>query len=608
MCGFIGVWDKSGRRPSVDLDDVTKKLAHRGPDDTGRAYINHVALGFCRLRIIDLSPRARQPMINEDGSLTMVFNGEIYNYKALREELVQGGHVFRSDSDSEVILHLYEEDGEDCVKKLRGMFAFCIYDKNKDLIFGARDRFGIKPLFWLETDRVFALASEAKAFTALPGYTPEINAAAIPHYLTFQYVPEPQTMFAGVYKIPPAHTFIWQNNKLSLTRYWKVEFAPKERPFAEFMEDTREIMRESVRLHTQADVPWGAFLSGGIDSTIIVGLLRELGPVSTFSVGYEDENYSELSEAAETARYLETNHQEYLIQPEEYWHNLPKLVWHLDDPVADPAATSLYFVARMARRKITVTLSGEGADEVFGGYGIYKEPVDLRRATWLPAPALKAAHTLWPGFIPGKNFLRRATTPINQRYFGNAFIFSEEEKKALLKQKQFPPATTITAPLYREASAYDDVAKMQYIDIHAWMTGDILVKADKMTMANSLELRVPYLDHHVFEFAATIPQKYKINKGLTKYLLRQAFAALVPPSAVNRPKRGFPVPTRVWLRGPLAKQVADLLTDPALGRYFSRAAIRKLLADHRDGHADNSRKIWTLVIFALWLRQFIQDP
>ena len=604
MCGFFGIWDKAGRRPAINANDVANSFSHRGPDDADYAVMEHVAFGFRRLKIIDLSPRARQPMINEDGTLTLVFNGEIYNYKALREELLHKGHVFRSDSDSETILHLYEEEGEECVKRLRGMFAFCIYDKNKNELFGARDRFGIKPLFYTETSEFFALASEAKAFLELPGFSPQVNTAAIPHYLTYQYVPEPETMFAGVYKIPPAHSYTWRQGRLTLTRYWQVAFSPQERPFADFVAGTQQILRESVKLHTQADVPWGAFLSGGIDSTVIVGLLRELGPVSTFSVGYEDEAYSELSEAAESARYLETDHEEFVIRPEEFWHNLPKLIWHFDEPVADPAAISLYFVARMARKKITVTLSGEGADEVFGGYGIYKEPLDLKRATWLPRPALNAAHTLWPGFLPGKNFLRRAATPIEDRYFGNALIFTEAEKRDLLKQKHYPPATAITAPFFKEAAGYDDVAKMQYIDLHTWMVGDILVKADKMTMANSLELRVPYLDHHVFEFAATVPLKYKIKDGLTKYVLRQAFADVVPPSAVNRPKRGFPVPTRVWLRGPLAKEVADVLADPALGQYFSRSQIRKLLADHREGNADNSRKIWTLVIFALWRQQF----
>lgn len=606
MCGFIGVWGKSGNRPAIEVERAAETFRHRGPDDGDVAELGHVVLGFRRLKILDLSPRARQPMYNEDKSLCLVFNGEIYNYLPLREELLGKGHRFQSESDTEVILHLYEELGEGCVKKLRGMFAFCIYDKKKNLFFGARDRFGIKPLFYIETKDCFALASEAKAFTHLSGFTPRVNDKIIPHYLTFQYVPEPETMFEGVYKIPPAHTFTWKDGRLTLARYWQARFKPRQAPFREFLEGTGQVLREAVKLHTQADVPWGAFLSGGIDSTVIVGLLRELGPVSTFSVGYEDEKYSELSEAAETARYLETDHEEYLIRPEEFWEHLPKLVWHFDDPVADPAAISLYFVARMARKKITVTLSGEGADEVFGGYGIYREPLSLGPVSWLPRPALSAASRLLPGFLPGRNYLRRAATPIEKRYFGNALIFTEDDKRKLLKQKEFPAPTTVTAPLFKEAAAYDDVTKMQYIDIHTWMTGDILAKADKMTMANSLELRVPYLDHHVFEFAATIPLKYKIKDGLTKFTLRQAFKNLVPPSAVNRPKRGFPVPTRVWLKGPLARQATGLLSQPFLERWFNRGYIGRLLSDHKEGRADNSRKIWTLLIFTIWHMQFAE--
>lgn len=606
MCGFISVIDKTGGRPKLDINAVSETFKHRGPDDFDSLYVGPAALGFRRLKIIDLSSRGRQPMFNEDGTLALVFNGEIYNYLPLRDELLRKGHVFRSESDSEVVLHLYEEEGETCVKRLRGMFAFCIYDGKRERLYGARDRFGIKPLFYTETQEMFALASEAKAFLSLPSFEARVNVGAIPHYVTFQYVPEPETMFANVYKIPPAHTFVWEQGKLTLTRYWQAAFNPQDRPFEEFVEGTQNVMREAVRLHTQADVPWGAFLSGGIDSTVIVGLLREIGPVSTFSVGYEEEGYSELTDAADTARFLGTDHEEYVIGPQEYWRNLPGLVWHFDDPVADPAGIALYYVARMARKKITVTLSGEGADEVFGGYGIYKEPLDLRPVSRLPRPLVSAAHKLWPGFLPGKNYLRRASTPLAKRYFGNALIFSEEEKTKLLKQRNYLPATSITAPLFAQAKDYDDVTKMQYIDLHTWMVGDILVKADKMTMANSLELRVPFLDHHVFEFAATIPLQYKIKGGLTKYVLRQAFTDVVPPAAVRRPKRGFPVPTRVWLRGPLAKEVADLVNDPALSPYFNRAYIRTLLADHRDGMADNSRKIWTLVIFTLWMQQFCQ--
>ncbi len=603
MCGFFAVWRKASRFGQTNMREGTARIAHRGPDEEAYAEVGPVSFGFRRLRVIDLA-RGGQPIYNEDGTLCLVFNGEIYNYRWLREELVQKGHIFKSDSDSEVVIHLYEEEGEECPQRLRGMFAFCIYDTVRGLLFGARDRFGIKPFYYTETPDAFAVASEAKALLGVPGYRGGVNRAVLPHYLTFQYVPEPETMFNDIFRLPPAHSLTCRDGAMLIKRYWDIKFNPTDRPLPEFLEETREVLREAVKLHTQSDVPWGAFLSGGIDSTVIVALLRELGPVSTFSVGYGDTAYSELPEAKETARYLETDHEEYLIRPDEFWHHLPELVWHLDDPVADPAAVSLYFVARLARRKITVALSGEGADEVFGGYAIYRQPYSLRYLSWLPRPLLRGAAGLVPGFAPGRNYLRRAATPLEERYFGNAFVFGEDEKKLLLKQKNFPPATAVTAPLYAQTRGLDDVARMQYIDLKTWMVGDILVKADKMTMANSLELRVPYLDHHVFEFAATIPARYKVHGALTKYVLRQAFCDIVPPEAVNRPKRGFPVPTRVWLRGPLQKKAASLILDKAMETYFHRSRIKKLLDDHVAGRADNSRRIWTLVIFALWLEQF----
>ena len=610
MCGFVVLWQKNTGLPAPDMEEITSALAHRGPDDAGYFNDGAVSMGFRRLKIIDLDG-GRQPMFNEDGNLSLVFNGEIYNYRELRKELLQKGHRLKSESDTEVILHLYEEEGEDCVNRLRGMFSFCLYDRRYNRLFGARDRFGIKPLYYLETPDFFALASEAKALWSLPAYRREVNVGAIPHYLTFQYVPEPQTMFSGIYKIPPAHNFSYNGSILKMSRYWRARFLPAPKTFGELLEETRAVMEESVKLHTQTDVPWGAFLSGGVDSSIIVALLREMGPVSTFSVGYEENGYSELNEAKETARYLETNHHEYLINPREFWEHLPSLVWHMDDPVADPSALSLYFVARLARENITVTLSGEGADEVFGGYGIYREPASLRPLTSLPSPlrfAVEAGAELMPDYLPGKNYIQRGSTPMRQRFMGNARIFKEHEKEELLKLKQNFPPTVVTDPLYdlAERLNYDEVATMQHIDLHTWMLGDILVKADKMTMANSLELRVPFLDHRVFEMAATIPTKYKISQNMTKYILRQAFKDLLPEKAVNRPKKGFPVPTRVWLRGPLSKQIEEVLTDPRLDRYFFRSHIEGMLKEHQKGRADHSRKLWVLVVFAVWLDQFMR--
>jgi len=608
MCGFLVVWKKKSNSPFLDMEKLSDLMEHRGPDEKGVYYREPVSMGFRRLQIIDLE-EGKQPILNEDKSICLVFNGEIYNYRELRRELLNKGHKFKSECDSEVILHLYEEEGEECIKRLRGMFAFCLYDRHKEIIFGGRDRFGIKPLYYLDLQDHFALASEAKVLLHIPGYEREVNSGALPHYLTFQYVPAPQTMFKGIYKVPPAYKLTYDGSILNLKRYWRARFLPQKRPMDDMATELVNLMKETVELHTRSDKSWGAFLSGGVDSSIIVALLRELKKVSTFSVGYADADYSELGEAAENAKVLETDHHEYVIDSDEFWNHLPDLVWHLDDPVADPSAISLYFVARLARQKVSVVLSGEGADEVFGGYGIYREPQSLRPVSSLPQPlrfAAGAGSRLLPGAIPGKNYLQRGATPLRDRFVGNARIFNELEKEQILKQKQYMPPAAITDALYdvSERFGYDEVTTMQHIDIHTWMEGDILLKADKMTMANSLELRVPFLDHHLFEFAATIPTAYKIHQNMTKYILREAFRDYLPEVVINRPKKGFPVPTRKWLRGPLRGKMKEALANPLLDSYFHRSFIQSLVEDYLEGRADHSRKLWVLLIFSIWLDKF----
>lgn len=608
MCGLVAIKYKDKERASLDLEELTGLLAHRGPDEAACARLGDADLGFRRLGIIDLET-GQQPMYNEDQSLCLVFNGEIYNYRPLREELRAKGHQFRSRADSEVLIHLYEEEGIRAVERLRGMFAFCLYDRSKNEIFGARDRFGIKPLYYTHTPWGTALASEAKVLLELPGVRRKVNMPALDRYLTFQYVPEPETMFEGIFRIPPAHRFTVTGGSLKMERYWEATFAPRLRPFDQLVGETRDVLSEAVAVHLQSDVPLGAFLSGGIDSTIVVALLRERGPISTFSVGYEHPRYSELGLARETARYLETDHHEYLIGPREFWEALPRQVWHMDDPVADPSAQSLYLVARMAREHVTVVLSGEGADEVFGGYDIYREPLSLRYLSWFPRPLKKVVGSLssaLPPGLPGKGYLGRASVPLRERYVGNAFIFTDEEKARLMKGTSVRPYTDVTAPFYDRARGYDEFTTMQYIDIHTWMVGDILMKADKMTMANSLELRVPFLDHHVFDLASTIPTSYKVRGRLTKYLLRQAFSDLIPPEVISRPKLGFPVPTRAWLQESWGSEVDDVLLDPAMAAFFSPARSRRLLDDHRQGRADNSRKLFTLIVFSLWWDAFMR--
>lgn len=608
MCGFCGYLNQ---RQDVDpglLKQMQETLVHRGPDEEGSFIDQNLGLAFRRLQVIDLKGGS-QPLCSEDESLWLMCNGEIYNYKELRQDLLAKGHSFRTHSDVEVILHLYEEHGEGCLEKLRGMFSLVLWNKGTRTLFAARDRFGIKPFFYYFDGTTLAFASEAKALLKMPRVPRQVEEASFSHYLTYQYVPEPATMFKDIHKLPPAHCFSCRaGERPEPRRYWQAVFSPGERPLPELVRETRDLLEETVDLHLASDVPLGCFLSGGIDSSLTSALAARRQPLSTFSVGYADAGYSELEEARATARFLATDHNEYVITPKDFLGSLPRLVWHFDEPVADPAAISLYFVARLAAGKITVTLSGEGADEVFGGYGIYREPFSLAPYKRLPAAVRKALYrsSRFLPALPGKSFLARGYIPLEDRYFGNAFIFSQGEKDRLMaKGLQRLDPRRVTASLYREAADYDDVTKMQYIDIHTWMTGDILVKADKMTMANSLELRVPYLDHKLFEFATQIPLKYKIHRKQTKYLLRRAFADLLPPDVINRPKKGFPVPTRLWLKEKgFQKHFQDLLGQKGVSRWLSRKEVRELYRRHLAGTADNSRKLWTLLVFLTWLQVF----
>lgn len=608
LCGFCALMSEKGPVDEGLLNRMRDRMIHRGPDEGANYLEQGFGLGFRRLRIIDLTT-GRQPLSNEDKTVQLACNGEIYNFAALRKQLQQRGHRFSTGNDAEVIVHLYEEKGVGCLENLRGMFSFVLWDEKRQLLFAARDRFGIKPFYYLEQNGLFACASEIKALAELPGFQRQVDEEAFVDYLTFQYVPEPRTLFKGVYRLPPGHFMLKKEGAPPLiNRYWKMNFMPSQKSRKYFTEGIREKMREAVKLHLQSDVPRGTFLSGGIDSAIITALVREQEDVSTFSVGYEEDGYSELPEARQTAEYLETDHHEYIITPDEFLNQLPRLVWHFDEPVADPAAISLFFVARQASEKITVTLSGEGADEVFGGYGIYREPLALAPIKKMPPGlrrSLDLAGRLLPPGIPGKNYLARAGRPLEKRFVGNASIFSPAEKKRIAAVAEQPSPYRITAPLYRQVAHLDDVTQMQYIDLNTWMPGDILVKADKMTMANSLELRVPFLDHRLFEFAATIPPQYKIQGQVTKKILRDSFKDILPKAAINRPKRGFPVPTRQWLkRKDFQALFRELMQEEGAG-WFNKKAVWQLNRDHTAGKGDNSRKLWTVLIFLLWHRTFI---
>lgn len=617
MCGITGFYDAHLDRDSKNnvLTRMLAAIIHRGPDDSGVYTDEHVALGFRRLSIIDLAA-GHQPMANEDGTVWLTFNGEIYNYEELRSELIERGHRFATNTDSEVIIHLFEDLGMECVKRLRGMFAFTIWDTKTRTLHGVRDRFGIKPFYYAQLGDTLLYGSEAKALLEHPRMKREVNEDSLQHYFTFQFVPDPATLFKNIYRLPPAHYFSFQDGKMEIKRYWSLEFRPENKSADYFIEGTKHLMTEAVRMHMMSDVPRGAFLSSGVDSSVIAALLRRMEKLQTFSVGYADDSfgskYDELADAKRTAELLDTNHSELRVTGKQFWAEVPHIIWHMDEPVADPAACALYFVAGRASQDITVVLSGEGADEVFGGYGIYREPAEVDKFKRLPTPMqalLKIIGQMLPEGVRGKDYIRRATTPLSERYFGNALIFGENQKDQLLninKNRRLMP-TDITKPYFDQAKHLDDISQMQYLDFNTWLSGDILVKADRMTMAHSLELRVPFLDHHVVEFAATIPPHLKIAENMTKYVLRQASKDWLPPEVANRPKRGFPVPTREWMKKDWLHDVRQALESPTADSLINKQYALRLLDEHVAGKKDNSRRLWAILVFQIWYGLYIDQ-
>jgi len=614
MCGFIGcVHEKTQEYRDEQkqlFTNMNNVITHRGPDDDGYFYDEHIQFGFRRLSIIDIEC-GHQPLTYENERYWIIFNGEVYNYVELREELLKEGLTFSTHSDTEVIIALYSHLKEKAVERLRGMFAFVIWDKQEQTLYGARDPFGIKPFFYYEADEQTYFASEKKSIL-LALENQALNYEAIQQYLTYQFVPEPATMTDGILKLEPGHYFTKKiGEKMNISRYWRASFKPVNKSEDAFIKEIRDVMYDSVKIHMRSDVPVGSFLSGGIDSSIIASIAKEFHPaIKTFSVGFDHNGFSEIDVAKETAEKLGVENISYIISPEEYINELPKIMWHTDDPLADPACVPLYFVAREARKHVTVVLSGEGADELFGGYNIYREPQSLEVFNNIPAigkKLLKGIATIMPEGMKGKSFIERGVTPMEERYIGNAKMFTEEEKRNLLHvynpQLKY---TDVTKPLYDESRGYDPVDRMQFIDIHTWMRGDILLKADKMTMAHSLELRVPFLDKAVFEVASKIPTSLKTANGTTKYILRKAVEGIVPDHVLNRKKLGFPVPIRHWLKDEMNDWAKKTIQESNTDHLFNKAYLLKLLDDHCQGKADNSRKIWTVLMFMVWHDVYIE--
>jgi asparagine synthase (glutamine-hydrolysing) len=621
MCGVIAFFGSTGNAAAYrdKVADALECLHHRGPDETGVEVVDDdVVFAHKRLAIIDVAD-SHEPLPYADGRYLLTFNGEIYNYVELRDELVrEHGARFATAGDAEVIVAAYHVWGPEAVHRLRGMFAFVIWDRQRRQAFGARDPYGIKPLHYLRTPDGVFLASEKKALLpfapAAGGGDAGVDTASLSHYLTLQYVPEPHTLHRGIERIGSGERLTWTpGGALTTERWYRPAFrTTTPRTPERLYQRIRETLRDSVRVHLRSDVPVGAFLSSGIDSTAIVALAREFHPnILTFTVGYDVPGYSELDVARRSARYLDVATIPTTIGPADMMEALPRIVWHLDDPVADPALVPLYFVARKAAEHVTVVLSGEGADEFFGGYTIYREPLSLARINGLPDPlqkGLRAVSKVIPEGVKGKSFLERGTTPIEDRYYGNARIFTEADKRRLMRR--YDPAvryTDVTAPIYAEASELDDVTTMQYVDLYTWLRGDILVKADRMSMAHSLEVRVPFLDKEVFEVAATIPTELKLppHSTDTKYALRRALEGVVPPDIVNRRKLGFPTPTRVWLAGEMYEWARQILSESDAGELLDLAYARELLDAHRRGEADHSRKLWTVLVFCIWHAIFV---
>lgn len=623
MCGLLGVFGPAAAGGAALATGALRTLLHRGPDESEVVAGDAHVLGFARLATIDPEgshqPLSYPPAGPDAGRYVVMHNGEIYNHAELRALLTERyGATFATDGDAEVVAAAHYHWGAGAPEKLRGMFAYVVWDRLLNRVSGARDRFGIKPLYYVTAGDSLVVASEKKALLPFAGPRP-VDPGALAQYLTMQYVPEPATLHEGIRRLPAAHTFDFTpGHDIVVDRYWRATFAPaRHGEVTEVAGRIRDALRDSVRAHLTADVPVGAFLSGGVDSTGIVALAREADPaIRTFTVGFEQAGYSEIDLARESAQRLGVQLTEVLVRPEEVIAELPRIVWHLDDPVADPALVPLYFLSREAARHVTVVLSGEGADELFGGYRIYREPLSLSPLTALPRQlrrGLGAAAERIPDGVRGKSMLQRGAVELAERYYGNARVFTDAGRAALLGARDTGVRhTAVTGPLYDEAAHLDDVTAMQHIDVHTWLPGDILTKADRMSMAHALELRVPYLDPEVFAVAAAVPVEHKVNRrGDTKLALRRALHDLVGPAAAQRPKLGFPTPARVWLRGELGDWADGVLAGSGARAMIEVEYARGLLAAHRRGEADHSRQVWAVLILCLWYGLFVDgsiDP
>lgn len=601
MCGFVGFIDKSKNKKKI-INDMADIIKHRGPDSDGYYVDSECALGFRRLSIIDLDGGS-QPIYNEEGDKVIVFNGEIYNYQEIRDELKKCGHTFKTETDTEVILHGYEEYGSGVLNKLRGMFAFVIYDTQEKSIFGARDFYGIKPLYYYNDEKEFMFGSEIKAFLGHPSFKKELNRDMLKQYLTFQYSVGEDTFFKDVFKLRPGHFFKYQNGNLEIEKYYEIEIKSDDsKSLEEWKDIIRKELNESIKYHKVSDVEVGSFLSSGVDSSIIA-TLSDVD--KTFTVGYDNKKYSEIDYAKDLSEKIGVQNISKKISKEEYFDKFASIQYYMDEPLADPSAVALYFVANTASKHVKVALSGEGADEIFGGYNIYHEPYSvswyykvpyfIRRFIGMMAYPFRN-HT-------GFNFLVRRSKKLEDRYVGNAFIFEPRDANKILSYKDKHDFRELTKPYYDKVVGNDEVAKMQYIDFNFWLIGDILLKADKMSMANSLEVRVPFLDRQLISNVISIPAKYKIVGNETKYAFREVCKETLDTKWASKKKLGFPVPIREWIKeDDIYEKIYQMFSEAT--EFFKVDKIIKLLDEHKNGKRDNSRKIWTIYSFLVWYQEY----
>lgn len=615
MCGFVGFADAKQPIDKVKMiDKMMETISHRGPDSGGHHVDDHVALGFRRLSIIDLSDDAKQPMYNEDKSIVLVFNGEIYNFQELRAELLDKGHQFKCNSDSEVIVHGYEQYGIDIVQKLRGMFAFAIWDTKKDALFLVRDHFGIKPLYYSQntTDHSLIFGSEIKSFLPYPAFQKELNKDALKPYLTFQYSVLDETFFKGVYKLRPGHYLKYEQGNIEIKSYWEPVFAAKNNSLEYSKEQINRIMKESVYIHKVSDVPVGAFLSGGIDSSYVTSLSK---PNKTFSVGFQDYEalFNETNLAADLSEILGIDNYKRMVTADECFEKLPLIQYHMDEPQSNPSSVPLYFLAELARKHVTVVLSGEGADELFGGYIWYQDSPNVGKYKNKVPYALRRPLSFLANKLPQNRitaFLVKGGQKVEERFIGQAKVFEEAEATQVLRAeyKNGPTVREITQKHYDRVKDQDDLTKMQYLDLMLWQPGDILLKADKMSAAHSIELRVPFLDKQVMEVAAELPSAMRVNNINTKYALREAAKEVLPKEWANRPKVGFPVPIRHWLKEEkYYKVVKEMFQSDIAKQFFATDKLMAYLDDHYCGKRNCARKIWTVYVFLVWYKKFFVE-